>query len=42
MALKRQLEQNQTDKKAVGEFCAEFKKSLVEGGNDANSNKAKS
>ena len=38
--LKRQLEQNQTDKKAVGEFCAEFKKNLVEG-NEANSNKAK-
>lgn len=37
--LKRSLEENKTDKQAVGEFCAEFKKNLVETKSEANSNK---
>lgn len=37
--LKRSLEENQADKQAVGEFCAEFKKNLRE--SISNSNTAK-
>lgn len=37
--LKKSLEQNKTDKQAVGEFCAEFKKNLVDPGNDTGANK---
>lgn len=37
--LKKSLEQNPTNKQAVGEFCAEFKKNLVDPVNEANTNK---
>jgi len=37
--LKKSLEQNPTNKQAVGEFCAEFKKNLVDPVNEANANK---
>jgi hypothetical protein len=37
--LKQSLEDNKTDKKAVAEFCADFKKNLVDSLSEANSNK---
>lgn len=37
-SLKKSLEDNKTDKKAVGEFCAEFKKNLVDSLSESNSN----
>ena len=37
--LKKSLEQNPTNKQAVGEFCAEFKKNIVDSLNETNANK---
>ena len=37
--LKKSLEQNPTNKQAVGEFCAEFKKNIVDSLNESNANK---
>ena len=39
--LKQSLENNNTDKKAVAEFCREFKKNLTDPANNSNSSQAK-
>jgi hypothetical protein len=37
--LKRSLEDNKADKQAVGKFCADFKKNLIESASNSNTNK---
>ena len=37
--LKQSLEQNQTDKKQVAQFCAEFKTNLAESASNTNTNR---
>jgi hypothetical protein len=37
--LKQSLEENQADKKQVTQFCAEFKKNLVESASNSNTNR---
>ena len=37
--LKKSLEQNPNNKQAVGEFCVEFKKNIVDSLNETNANK---
>lgn len=37
--LKQSLEQNQTDKKQVAQFCAEFKKNLAESASNTDTNR---
>lgn len=39
--LKRSLEENQTDKKAVADFCREFRKNLTDPASNSNTRQAK-
>ena len=39
--LKRSVEENQADKKAVADFCREFKKNLTDPANNSNAGQAK-